>query len=135
MYFLLLLPFRAELVGTHPILLEVLNGSTEAIVAGAAFARVGHGTVLAVLLAAIPGLMKFDPLYWWAGGLWGERALALLGSRRDRGQRYTSRVTRWGRKFTWPMIVMAPFLPVPNVIIYVIAGWPASASSPSWCST
>ena len=123
LYFVLLLPFRAELVGTHPIVLEVLNGSTEAIVAGAAFARAGHGTLLAVLLAAIPGLMKFDPLYWWAGTLWGERAVALLGGRRNRGQRYISRVRRWGRKFTWPVIVIAPFLPVPNAIIYVIAGW------------
>jgi len=123
LYYLVLLPFRAELVGTHPVVLEVLNGSTEAIVAGAAFARVGHGTLLAVLLAAIPGLMKFDPLYWWAGTLWGERAVALLGGRRNRGQLYLNRVKRWGRKFTWPMIVIAPFLPVPNAIIYVIAGW------------
>ena len=127
LYFLLLLPFRAELVGTHPLVLEVLNGSTEAIVAGAAFARVGHGTLLAVVLAAIPGVMKFDPLYWWAGTLWGERAVALLGGRRNRGQRYISRVKRWGRKFTWPVIVIAPFLPIPNAIIYIIASWPASA--------
>jgi membrane protein DedA with SNARE-associated domain len=123
LYFFLLLPFRAELVGTHPVLLETLNGSTEAIVAAAAFARVGHGTLLAVLLAAIPGLMKFDPLYWWAGRLWGERAVALLGSRRNRGQRYIDRVKRWGPKFTWPAIVISPFLPVPNALIYMIAGW------------
>jgi membrane protein DedA with SNARE-associated domain len=123
LYYLLLLPFRAELVGTHPVVLEVLNGSTEAIVAGAAFARVGHGTLLAVLLAAIPGLMKFDPLYWWAGTLWGERAVALLGGRRNRGQRYLDAVKKRGRKVTWPAIVIAPFLPVPNAIIYVIAGW------------
>jgi membrane-associated protein len=123
LYYLVLLPFRAELVGTHPVVLEVLNGSTEAIVAGAAFARVGHGTLLAVLLAAVPGLMKFDPLYWWAGTLWGERAVALLGGRRNRGQRYLNAVKKRGRKVTWPAIVLAPFLPVPNAIIYVIAGW------------
>jgi membrane-associated protein len=123
LYFLLLLPFRAELVGTHPVLLELLNGSTEAIVAGAAFARIGHGTLLVVVLAAIPGLMKFDPLYWWAGRLWGERAVALLGGRRNRGQRYIDRVKRWGPKFTWPAIVVSQFLPVPSAIIYIIAGW------------
>jgi membrane-associated protein len=123
LYYFLLLPFRAELVGTHPVVLEVLNGSTEAIVAAAAFARVGHGTLLVVLLAAIPGLMKFDPLYWWAGRLWGERAVALLGGRRTSGQRYITRVRRWGRKFTWPAIVICPFLPVPNALIYMIAGW------------
>lgn len=118
-----MLPFRASLVGTHPVLLELLNGSTEAMVAAAAFARVGHGTLVVVLLAAIPGLMKFDPLYWWAGRLWGERIIALLSGRRNRGGRYMGHVHRWGRKFTWPAVVISPFLPIPNAIIYVIAGW------------
>ena len=67
-FYYAMLPFRASLVGTHPVLLVLLNGSTEGIVSAAAFARVGHGTLIVVLLAAIPGLMKFDPLYWWAGG-------------------------------------------------------------------
>jgi membrane protein DedA with SNARE-associated domain len=122
-YYWVLLPFRASLVGTHPVLLEFLNGSTEAIVAAAAFARVGHGSLVWVLLAAIPGLMKFDPLYWWAGRLWGERIVGLLGGRRDRGTRYMGHVQRWGRKFTWPAVVVSNFLPIPGAIIYVIAGW------------
>jgi membrane protein DedA with SNARE-associated domain len=122
-YYLALLPFRASLVGTHPVLLEVLNGSTEAIVSGAAFARVGHGSLTVVLLAAIPGLMKFDLLYWLAGKLWGERIILLLSGRRKHGPRFMTRVQRWGWKFTWPAVVVTPFLPVPNVIVYATAGW------------
>lgn len=122
-YYLALLPFRASLVGTHPVLLEVLNGSTEAIVSGAAFARVGHGSLTVVLLAAIPGLMKFDLLYWLAGRLWGERIILLLSGRRKHGPRFMARVQRWGWKFTWPAVVVTPFLPVPNVIVYATAGW------------
>jgi len=122
-FYYVMLPFRAELVGTHPVLLELLNGSTEAIIAAAAFARVGHGSLVVVLLAAVPGLMKFDPLYWWAGRLWGERIIALLSGKRNRGAKYMGRVQRWGRKFTWPAVVVSPFLPIPNAIIYVIAGW------------
>ena len=57
-----MLPFRASLVGTHPVLSELLNGTTESVIAAAAFARIGHGTVLVALLAAVPGMMKFDPL-------------------------------------------------------------------------
>ena len=122
-YYWALLPFRASLLGTHPVLSELLNGSTEAIVAAAAFARVGHGSLVVALLAAIPGLMIFDPLYWWAGRLWGERVIALLSGRRNRGARYMGHVQRWGRKFTWPAVVICPFLPIPNAIIFVIAGW------------
>ena len=122
-FYYVMLPFRAELLGTHPVLSELLNGSTEAIIAAAAFARVGHGSLVVALLAAVPGLMKFDPLYWWAGRLWGERIIAMVSGKRNRGAKYMGRVDRWGRKFTWPAVLISQFLPIPNAIIYVIAGW------------
>jgi membrane-associated protein len=123
LYYLSLLPFRASLVGTHPVLSELLNGSTEAIVSAAAFARVGRGSLAVVILVAIPGLMMFDLLYWWAGRLWGERVILLFSGRRKHGARFMTRVDRWGRWFTWPAVVAAPFLPVPTAIIYAVAGW------------
>ena len=122
-YYWAMLPFRAELVGTHPVLGELLNGGTESIIAAAAFARVGHGTLVVVLLAAIPGLMKFDVIYWWAGRLWGERLILLLSGKRHRGVKYMNRVQRWGRKFTWPAVLVSQFLPIPTAIIYAVAGW------------
>ena len=122
-YYWAMLPFRAPLVGTHPVVLELLSGSTEAIITAAAFARLGHGTLLVVLLAAIPGLMKFDWLYWWAGRLWGERLITLLSGKRNRGHKYMTRVQRWGRKFTWPAVIVSPFLPIPTAIIYAVVGW------------
>jgi membrane-associated protein len=123
LYYLILLPFRASLVGTDPVLLVLLNGSTEGIVSGAAFARVGHGSLALVLLASIPGLMKFDLIYWFAGRLWGERIILLLSGRRKHGPKFMARVHKWGRRFTWPAVVIAPFLPLPNAIIYAVAGW------------
>ena len=117
------LPLRAPLLASHPVFLILLSGSTEGIVTAAAFVRVGHGSLIVVLLAAIPGIMKFHPLYWWAGRLWGERVIALFSGRRNRGTRYMGRVQRWGRRFTWPAVVIAPFLPIPNAIIYIVAGW------------
>ena len=67
-FFWALLPLWVSLVGTHPVVAELLNGSTESIISAAALAREGDGTLAVVLLAAIPGLMKFDALYWWGGG-------------------------------------------------------------------
>jgi membrane-associated protein len=128
LYYLVLLPFRAGLVGTHPVLLELLNGSTEAIVSAAAFARVGHGSIPVVMLASIPGLMKFDLIYWWAGRIWGERIILLFSGRRKHGARFIDRVRRWGRWFTWPAMIITPFLPIPNAIVYAVAGW----SGMSW---
>jgi membrane-associated protein len=127
LYYLIILPFRASLVGTHPVLLVLLNGSTEGIVSAAAFARVGHGSLIVVLLASVPGLMKFDLIYWWAGRLWGERIVHLFSGQRERqrrrGLKFVARVNRWGRWFTWPAVIISPFLPIPNAIIYAVAGW------------
>jgi len=103
LYYLAILPWRASLVGTHPVLSILLNGSLESIVSAAAFARVGHGTLVVVLLSSIVGLMKFDLIYWWAGRLWGERVINLFAGRserqRRRGQKFVARINRWGR---WP---------------------------------
>jgi membrane protein DedA with SNARE-associated domain len=74
------------------------------------------------VLAAIPGLMKFDALYWWAGRLWGERFIMILpGSQRL--TRHIPRVRQAGRRFTWPAMVISAFLPIPRAIIFVVAGW------------
>jgi membrane-associated protein len=122
LFYLCLLPFRASLVGTHPLVLVVLNGSTEGIVSAAASARVGHGSLALVLLASIPGLMKFDLLYWWAGRLWGERIIELFSGRGKRSVNFVARVHRLGRWATWPGVVLSPFLPIPNALVYAMAG-------------
>ncbi len=122
LFYWVLLPLRVSLIGTHPVVAELLNGSIESIISAAAFARAGHGTLAVVVLAAIPGLMKFDALYWWAGRLWGERfIMALPGSRRV--TRHMARVQRAGRKVTWPAVVASSFLPFARANIFVVAGW------------
>ena len=127
LYYLAILPWRASLVGTHPVISVLLNGSTEGIVAAAAFARVGHGSIPVVLLASLFGLMKFDLIYWWAGRLWGEKILELFLGRskrqRRRSERFVARVNRWGRRFTWPAVIVAIVLPIPQAIVYAVAGW------------
>lgn len=127
LYYLAILPWRASLVGTHPVTSILLNGSMESIVSAAAFARVGRGSLVIVLLASIPGLMKFDLVYWWAGRLWGEKVINLFAGQSKRQQRrglkFVARVHRWGRRVTWPAVVLTPFLPIPNAIVYAVAGW------------
>jgi membrane-associated protein len=122
-YYLCLLPFRASLVGTHPLVSVLLNGSTEAIVSAAAFASKGHGSLAALLILGIIGTMKFDIIYWWAGRLWGERVIQMFSGRGKRSQKFVARVNRSGRWLTWPAVVLSPFLPIPNALVYAAAGW------------
>ena len=122
-YYLALLPFRASLVGTHPLVSVLLNGSTEAIVSGAAFASKGHGSLVVLLIFGVIGTMKFDIIYWWAGRLWGERVIQMFSGRGKRSQKFVARVNRSGRWLTWPAVVLSPFLPIPNALVYAAAGW------------
>ena len=103
-YYLCLLPFRASLVGTHPLVSVLLNGSTEAIVSAAAFASKGHGSSGGAADLGIIGTMKFDIIYWWAGRLWGERVIQMFSGRGKRSQKFVARVNRSGRWLTWPAV-------------------------------
>ncbi|HEY6792405.1 MAG TPA: VTT domain-containing protein, partial [Trebonia sp.] len=123
LFLLILLPFRAALVGTYPVLGELLNGSTESVISAAAFARTGHGSLIVAILAAFPGMMKFDLVWWWAGSLWGEKLILLISGRRSHGPKAMARVHKWGRRFTWPAVVVSPFLPIPNTIVFAVVGW------------
>ena len=67
------IPLTPALIATHPVLLELLTGSNSSIVAAGAFSDVGGKLQLAVVVAAaLPGMMRFDWVYWWAGRLWGQ---------------------------------------------------------------
>lgn len=122
LYLLAILPFRAALVGTHPVLGELVNGGTESIIAAAAFARVGRGSLIVAILVAFPGFMKFDLIWWWAGHLWGEKIVLLISGKRTAGKKYLARVRKWGWRFSWPAVIVSPFLPIPSSIIYVVVG-------------
>src|SRR5262249_60428776 len=71
LYALLLLPLVPSLVGSHPALLELIRGSTPAIVTMGALARTGHADLVVAVVAAIPALIAFDWAYWWSGRRWG----------------------------------------------------------------
>ena len=123
LYGLLLLPAVPSLVGTHPLLLELVKGSMTSMVTMGALARTGHASLLLALVAGLPATMMFDWLYWWAGRRWGSRALTMLVGRHPRAARRIPWVQRIAHRWGGPAVVLAYLLPVPNVLIYAAAGW------------
>jgi len=122
-YNLVLLPATPSLVGTHPVLLELIRGSATAMVTMGALARVGDQSLIIAVLAAIPGLMMFDWVFWWAGRRWGNRVLDLFLGNHPKAAQRTARLERIVQRWDWLAIVIAYFQPVPNVLIYAAAGW------------
>jgi membrane-associated protein len=123
LYWLLLLPAVPSLIGTHPLLLEIVRGSMTSMVTMGALARTGHASLVVAVVAAIPGLMMFDWVYWWAGKRWGRRALDVFLGTHPKAAKRTARLERLIHRFGWLAIVIAYFQPVPNVLIYAAAGW------------
>lgn len=123
LYALALIPVRPALIGRDPVLLELLTGSMTSIVSAGAFARVGQVPLVLAVASALPGMIMFDPFYWWAGRLWGRGMLDVVGGRGRRGRRLIARAERLGRRFGPPVMVVAYFLPVPAALLFVVAGW------------
>jgi membrane-associated protein len=119
------IPLTPALIATHPVLLELLTGSTSSIVAAGAFSDVGSKLQLAVVVAAaLPGMMRFDWVYWWAGRLWGHSIVVRLGHRSPRSAALASFVEKRGRRFAGPLVALAAFLPSgASTAVYAAAGW------------
>jgi membrane protein DedA with SNARE-associated domain len=122
-YYLAIIPLFPSLIGTHPVLLEALNGSMPAQLASGAFARVGRAPLILALLAPISGMMAFDPFWWWAGRRYGDRVTQVMATRSPRTARGVGRGMRLFHRFGGWTVVFAYFLPVPNNILYAMAGW------------
>ncbi len=122
-------PLVPALVGTNPVLLEAVQGGIASMVAAGAFARVGRAALWLVVLAPVPGLMLFDPLMWWAGRRYGAAAVGWYLRRQPRRARVVVRAERAFARWGGLSIVAAYFLPIPNALLYVLAG---TTGMPLW---
>jgi membrane-associated protein len=123
LFALALLPLTPSLLGTHPVLLEALRGSTSAMASGGAFARVGEASLVLAVLAPLPTLLFVTPFFWWAGRLWGPKAAATLGGGHPNAERWAQRSGAHLERFGGLAVALAPFLPIPSSFVYAAAGW------------
>jgi len=127
-YSLVLWPLVPALIGSHPLLLEILSGSTLAEVTVGAHSRLGEVPLWFAVAAGLPATMIFDWVFWWAGRRWGDRALHLLLGRGSsprsvaRREARAVRLERLAERYGPAGVVLAYYLPLPTVLIYAAAG-------------
>jgi membrane protein DedA with SNARE-associated domain len=122
-YSLALLPLFPLLGSSHPALLELLRGSPASIVNMGARARIGETSFVLAVVLAVPSVMMFDWLFWWAGRRWGDRVfLWLLGGETERNRRRLARVRWLERRFGPLAVVLANVLPIPSAVVYAAVG-------------
>ena len=123
MYSLLLLPLFPVLGSSHPALLELIRGSPASIVNMGARARIGEASFLLAVVLAVPSVMMFDWLFWWAGRRWGDRVFVwILGGETPRNRRRLARLRWLERRFGPVAVVLANVLPIPSALIYAAVG-------------
>ncbi len=123
-YALAMIPLTPALIATRPVLLEMLSGSNSAIVAAGAFSDIDSKLQLAVVVsAALPGMLRFDWVIWWAGRLWGHRIVAKLGAHSPRTAAMAAAAERRGTRFAGPAVLFSAFLPISGAPVYAAAGW------------
>lgn len=123
-YGIAMLPLIPALIGTRPLLLTLLSGSTVAEVALGVEVRVGDTPWWLAIAAAVPLWLASDWLYWLAGRRWGDRALELL-TRRNDNRRRRQRIERTHaamHRLGPAGVVLAKFIPVPPQLVYAVAG-------------
>lgn len=111
------------LLGTRPVLLELLNGSALADAAAGAFVRVGHAALVAALLAPLPIWMPADVVSWWTGRHFGPGAADWLIRHHPGSKRHVERSERIIDRFGVVSVMLAPWLPLPTVLLYAANGW------------
>ncbi|MEU1292858.1 VTT domain-containing protein [Streptomyces sp. NPDC005840] len=115
------LPLRPFLLESHPIATAAATGSSSAIGAGAAFAKLGQGELWWVIVAGVIGKIKFDWLYWWAGRRWGEKGMAFFVPT-DRAKRLVPRLRSWPAVGKFSLVVAASLPGVPAIFVFLLAG-------------
>jgi len=124
LYALAMISLTPALIATRPLVLELLSGSSSSIVAAGAFSDIESKLQLTVVIAAaLPGLMKFDLLFWWAGVLWGNKIVEMLARRSRHAAAFARHAEQRGSRFAGPAVLLAAFLPVPSPLVYAAAGW------------
>jgi membrane protein DedA with SNARE-associated domain len=127
-YSLALWPLTPALLGSHPLLLEILSGSTVSEVTVGAHSRLHELPLWVAIAAGVPGTMMFDWVFWWAGQRWGDRALHMFLGRDSsprgvaRREARIARLERATRRWGWALVPLAYYLPVPSFLVYVAAG-------------
>ncbi len=121
-YALVLLPLRPVLLGLNPYLLAALGGSRTTAVTIGALAATGHGWWPLGLLLGVFGSVKFDPLYWWAGKLWGRGLIEIIAGRSARSARNAARGEKLAVRFG-PLAIFSTYvIPLPGPVIYATLG-------------
>lgn len=117
------MPLVPVMIADHTVWLALIRGSATAVVTLGAQVRTGEEHLIVALLAGLPGLMIFDPVFWWAGRRWGEGAFTMLLGRTRNPQKQMDRLHRLTAKYGWFAVLIGYIGPIPVFLIAAAVGF------------
>lgn len=117
------MPLVPVLIADHTVLLAMFRGSATAVVTMGAQVRTGDEHLLVALFAGLPGLMIFDPVFWWAGRRWGQNAITMMLGRSRNPEKQLKRLARFTARFGWLAVLTGYVGPIPVLLIAVAVGF------------
>jgi membrane-associated protein len=120
--FWITLPLAPSLLGTHPVLLEAIRGSSSSMVTAGAFAEKGEASLALALIAGIVGLGFFNVFYWWGGRRYGNRLLDLYTQNNRRYKRWATRSERFLERWGALALIVQWFTPIPKALLWIGTG-------------
>ncbi len=113
----------AYTLSSHPVGTEAFGGTTLSMITAGGLASIHRVWLPVAILAPTFAIFRFSPAYWWAGRRYGHfliDSMALSSSKRTaRAERAEKVFRKWGGL----AVVFAYFLPIPNSVIFALAGW------------
>lgn len=120
---LIMIPLRPILIGHSPLTLVAITGSRSGLVTSGALGAVGRADWWPIaLVLGIVSSMKWDPLFWWAGRLWGRGMIGVVAGRSRWAARWADKAEWLGRRYGIPAVLLCYVLPLPAAVVYATVG-------------
>lgn len=120
---LIMIPLRPILIGHSPLTLVAITGSRSGLVTSGALGAVGRADWWPIaLVVGIVSSMKWDPLFWWAGRLWGRGIIDVVAGRSRWAARTADKAEWLGRRYGIPAVLLCYILPLPAAVVYATVG-------------
>ncbi len=129
---LVMLPLRPLLL-KYPVWSVAINGSRLGMTSVGALASVDSGFrdwLIPLLLLGALSSMKWSPVFWWAGKLWGQTMIDVMTAQRPRWRVVAHRVEKFAGRHPFIALGLGYLVPQINVFVYITLG--AAGMPLSW---
>jgi membrane protein DedA with SNARE-associated domain/CubicO group peptidase (beta-lactamase class C family) len=110
-------------LSTHTVAVEAFGGTTLSMITAGGLVHAHRLAAWVAVTIPVASIVRLSPFYWWAGRRYGHLLIDAIATRSPHARRRVARAEAIFRVLGPYSVIFAYFLPVPNGLIFAIAGW------------